>query len=65
MVDARFVPTTNGYELLIKWCRLQDVENSWEPADNIFADVPVMFKAFCKAAKSAVIKEMAVAYEVK
>ncbi|RHY84577.1 hypothetical protein DYB26_014645 [Aphanomyces astaci] len=43
---------------LIKWCVLQDVE-------NIFADVPVMIKAFCKPAKSAVIKKMAVAYEVK
>ncbi|ETV69570.1 hypothetical protein H257_14806 [Aphanomyces astaci] len=53
MVDARYIPTTNVYELLIKWRGLQDVENSWDPADNIFADVPVMFKAFCKAAKSA------------
>ncbi|RHY11891.1 hypothetical protein DYB36_012780, partial [Aphanomyces astaci] len=59
MVDARYVPTTNVFELLIKWRGLQHVENSWEPADNIFADVPVMLKAFCKAPKSAVIKKMA------
>ncbi|ETV73878.1 hypothetical protein H257_11536 [Aphanomyces astaci] len=51
MEEARYVPTTKMYELLIKWRGLQDVENSWEPADNTFADVPVMFKAFCKAAK--------------
>ncbi|ETV75857.1 hypothetical protein H257_09832 [Aphanomyces astaci] len=50
MVDARCIPTTKVCELLIKWRRLQDVENMWEPADNIFTDVPVMFKAFCKAA---------------
>ncbi|ETV64464.1 hypothetical protein H257_18660 [Aphanomyces astaci] len=65
MVDARYVPTTNVYELLIKWRGLEDAENSWKPANNIFADLPVMFKAFCKAATSAVIKKIAVAYEVK
>ncbi|ETV63678.1 hypothetical protein H257_19389, partial [Aphanomyces astaci] len=64
MVDARYVPTTNVYELLIKWRGLQDADNSWKPANNIFADLPVMFKAFCKAATSAVIKKIAVAYEV-
>ncbi|RHZ39657.1 hypothetical protein DYB26_012769 [Aphanomyces astaci] len=55
MVDARYVATIKDHELFIKWCGLQDVDNSWEPADYIFADVPVMFKAFCKGAKSAVL----------
>ncbi|RQM19196.1 hypothetical protein B5M09_011146 [Aphanomyces astaci] len=55
MVDARYVATIKDHELFIKWCGPQDVDNSWEPADYIFADVPVMFKAFCKAAKSAVL----------
>ncbi|RHY17436.1 hypothetical protein DYB36_010717 [Aphanomyces astaci] len=55
MVDARYVATNKDHELFIKWCGLQDVDNSWEPADYILADVPVMFKAFCKGAKSAVL----------
>ncbi|ETV97426.1 hypothetical protein H310_09756 [Aphanomyces invadans] len=65
IVSARYVPATKSYEVQIKWRGLRDVENSWEPAQNIQEDVPTMFKAFCKKrAKLAIVKKMAKAHEV-
>jgi transposase InsO family protein len=65
MLDARYSAPTKAYEVLIKWRGLQVAENSWEPADNICDDVPVLFRAFCKSKSSAMVKKMALAYEVK
>ncbi len=36
------------FEVQIKWRGLEDSENSWEPADQVAKDVPVLLKKFLK-----------------
>jgi hypothetical protein len=42
-------PSTQRWEILVKWYGLDDVEASWEPAETIKEDVPVLFQAFLNA----------------
>ncbi|KAH9146687.1 hypothetical protein AeRB84_009457 [Aphanomyces euteiches] len=63
IVDARYNSRAKSFEVKIKWRGLQDVENSWEPTDNIAEDVPVLFKAFCRRGAGPIVKRMKKAYE--
>ncbi|KAF0726139.1 hypothetical protein Ae201684P_020252 [Aphanomyces euteiches] len=63
IVDARYNSRAKSFEAKIKWRGLQDVQNSWEPADNIAEDVPVLFKAFCRRGAGPIVKRMKKAYE--
>ena len=65
IVDVREHEKGNGFEVFIKWLGLQSVENSWEPAQNIFEDVPVIFRAYCKRNQSNVVKKMMKTYEIQ
>lgn len=47
--ECRLSPATHRYEILVKWFGLDDVESSWEPAENIRHDVPQLFQAFLQA----------------
>jgi transposase InsO family protein len=47
--DCRKSPATHQWEVLIKWYGLDDVEASWEPAEVIKEDVPVLFQRFVDA----------------
>ncbi|KAH9086321.1 hypothetical protein LEN26_020213, partial [Aphanomyces euteiches] len=37
------------YEVLVKWLGLEDEESSWEPAQNILDDIPVVFVKWCES----------------
>jgi hypothetical protein len=39
-LDVREAAKSGKYEVLIKWNGLGESENSWEPADQVAADVP-------------------------
>ncbi len=38
--DARWNEVKQVYEIAVKWRGLDDVETSWEPAQNLFEDLP-------------------------
>jgi hypothetical protein len=40
LLDCRLSSATHRYEMLVKWYGHDDVESSWEPAENIKQDVP-------------------------
>lgn len=42
---CRFSPSTHQWEVSVKWWGLDKTEVSWEPAETIQADVPMIFKA--------------------
>jgi hypothetical protein len=42
ILDVRCSEKEKGFDVYIKWLGLQSVENSWEPAQNIIEDVPVI-----------------------
>ena len=46
---CRLSPSTHRWEVQVKWYGLDDIESSWEPAEAIQQDVPVLFKAFVDA----------------
>ncbi|KAH9086029.1 hypothetical protein Ae201684P_005725 [Aphanomyces euteiches] len=37
------------YEVLVKWLGLEDEESSWEPAQNLLDDIPVVFVKWCES----------------
>ena len=37
------------YEVLVKWFGLEDEESSWEPAQNLLDDIPVVFVKWCES----------------
>ncbi|KAG6610583.1 uncharacterized protein IUM83_06707 [Phytophthora cinnamomi] len=43
---CRLSPDTQQWELQVKWFGLDEVETSWEPAEVIKEDVPVLFARF-------------------
>ncbi|GMF28955.1 unnamed protein product [Phytophthora fragariaefolia] len=47
--DCRLSPDTHRREILVKWIGLDDIEASWEPAEVIRQDVPLLFAAFTDA----------------
>ena len=59
ILDARYVPVSQTYAILIKWKGLQSLGSSWEPANIIVQDVAVYIKKFCKTSKSAAVMRMA------
>ncbi|KAF1314579.1 hypothetical protein FI667_g16581, partial [Globisporangium splendens] len=42
IVDHRLNRSSNEWELCVAWRGLQDAENSWEPLESIFRDVPAL-----------------------
>ncbi|KAE9048084.1 hypothetical protein PR002_g671 [Phytophthora rubi] len=42
IVDHRFEPTAQEWQLLVAWRGLEDMENSWEPFASICGDVPAL-----------------------
>lgn len=53
LVDAllacRLSPATHRWEVQVKWIGLDEIEASWEPAETIKHDVPVLFQKFVDA----------------
>ncbi|KAE8992224.1 hypothetical protein PR003_g21766 [Phytophthora rubi] len=47
--SIRLSPDTHRWEILIKWYGLDELEASWEPADAVREDVPLLFEAFINA----------------
>ncbi|KAE9346008.1 hypothetical protein PR003_g7645 [Phytophthora rubi] len=43
---CRLSPDTHRWEILVKRFGLDDIEASWEPAEVIIQDVPLLFEAF-------------------
>ncbi|KAE9344158.1 hypothetical protein PF008_g9348 [Phytophthora fragariae] len=43
---CRLSPETHRWEVQVKWFGLDDIEQSWEPAETIRSDVPVLFQQF-------------------
>ncbi|KAE8993203.1 hypothetical protein PR003_g21024 [Phytophthora rubi] len=46
---CRLSPDTHRWEILVKWFGLDEIEASWEPAEVIEQDVPLLFEAFVAA----------------
>ncbi|KAE9042603.1 hypothetical protein PR002_g3825 [Phytophthora rubi] len=42
IVDHRFEPTAQEWQLLVAWRGLEDMENAWEPFASICGDVPAL-----------------------
>jgi hypothetical protein len=47
--EARCV--SGQHQVLVKWLGLQDEESSWEPAENLLEDIPVVFRKWIEANK--------------
>jgi transposase InsO family protein len=43
----RFNKPKAQYEFLVSWRGLSEAEDSWEPAQNLYEDVPTLVKQFC------------------
>uniref|UniRef100_H3H500 Chromo domain-containing protein n=1 Tax=Phytophthora ramorum TaxID=164328 RepID=H3H500_PHYRM len=48
LLDARYDAATKQFQLLVHWRGLDALEDSWEPAVSLFADVPVLVRAFVR-----------------
>ncbi|KAF1332443.1 hypothetical protein FI667_g3535, partial [Globisporangium splendens] len=48
IVDHRRNPTSKKWELLISWQRLQSIEDSWEPLNNMLHDVLAKVREYAK-----------------
>ncbi|KAE9215371.1 hypothetical protein PF005_g9456 [Phytophthora fragariae] len=46
---CRLSPDTHRWEMLVKWFGLDEIEASWEPAEVIKQDVPLLYEAFVAA----------------
>ena len=49
--SVRYNEKQKRYEIEVKWRGLDPLENSWEPAQNLVEDVPVMLKTYLKSKK--------------
>ena len=58
----RFNETLLRWEVQVVWLGLEPSEATWEPAANVWEDVPAIFKSFvAKALKAAKTKDEALA----
>ncbi|GMF14717.1 unnamed protein product [Phytophthora fragariaefolia] len=49
IVDHRFEPTAQEWQLLVVWRGLEDMENSWEPFASICGDVPALVAQYVES----------------
>ncbi|ETO99797.1 hypothetical protein F441_22779, partial [Phytophthora nicotianae CJ01A1] len=40
--EHRWCPTKNGYDILVSWKGLEPIEDSWEPLQSLWKDIPVL-----------------------
>ncbi|KAE9040706.1 hypothetical protein PR003_g4252 [Phytophthora rubi] len=53
LVDHRWNKESERFELLVSWCGLESIEDSWEPLQSLAQDIPVLIKAYVDAAKNS------------
>ncbi|GLE06818.1 hypothetical protein PINS_up016444 [Pythium insidiosum] len=46
LLDCRLSPDTHKWPIKVKWYGLDELDTSWEPADAIKQDLPVIYQAF-------------------
>jgi Chromo (CHRromatin Organisation MOdifier) domain len=42
----RYCHDPQGYEVLVQWRGLEEIEDSWEPMDAMYEDVPVIVERY-------------------
>ncbi|KAE9196662.1 hypothetical protein PF002_g22989 [Phytophthora fragariae] len=52
-VDHRCNAQSQAFELLVSWCGLESIEDSWEPLRTLTQDVPVLVRAYVEAKKDS------------
>ncbi|GMF60896.1 unnamed protein product [Phytophthora fragariaefolia] len=63
--EARYDKTAKTHQLLVKWRGLGELENSWEPVQNLLEDVPSLVKEFAaKHKRGPLVKALADAHGV-
>ncbi|ETV77529.1 hypothetical protein H257_08467 [Aphanomyces astaci] len=64
-LDFRYYDRLAAFEVCVRWRGLQEIEASWEPADNLLEDIPTEFKRYVRSNKvDAQVKAMATALGV-
>eukprot|EP00644_Phytophthora_capsici_P005002 jgi/Phyca11/96735/e_gw1.1.633.1 len=64
-LGARYDEAKAMHQLLVKWRGLCDLENTWEPVENLLEDVPALVKRFAKQhTKDQTVKSMAAAHGI-
>ncbi|KAH9089771.1 hypothetical protein LEN26_019073 [Aphanomyces euteiches] len=48
-IDSRFDRQQKSWMILVKWFGLDEIENSWEPVQNLLEDVPALVHGFLDA----------------
>ncbi|ETL31561.1 hypothetical protein L916_15684 [Phytophthora nicotianae] len=65
LLEARYDATSAMNQLLVKWRGLCELENTWEPVQNLLEDVPALVKRFAaQNKKDPAVKSMASAHGI-
>lgn len=48
--EHRWCSSKNGYEILVSWKGLEPIEDSWEPLQSLWKDIPAMIRAYASTA---------------
>ncbi|OWZ19326.1 hypothetical protein PHMEG_0006439 [Phytophthora megakarya] len=59
LVEHRWNAESQCCELLVSWCGLESIENSWEPLRTLTQDVPVLVRNYVETTKD---KKLAAAF---
>ncbi|ETO62785.1 hypothetical protein F444_19374 [Phytophthora nicotianae P1976] len=46
--EHRWCPTKNGYDILVSWKGLEPIEDSWEPLQSLWKDIPVLVRVYAE-----------------
>ncbi|ETN02740.1 hypothetical protein PPTG_23880 [Phytophthora nicotianae INRA-310] len=49
----RWIEQKQVYELLLSWCGLEPIEDSWEPFRSLAQDIPALTRTYVEAAEDA------------
>jgi transposase InsO family protein len=52
LVEHRWNSESKRFELLMSWCGLEALEDSWEPLQSLTQDIPVLVNSYVDAAKN-------------
>ncbi|OWZ00171.1 hypothetical protein PHMEG_00028706, partial [Phytophthora megakarya] len=53
LIKHKWNEQSRGFELLVSWCGLETIENSWEPLQSLAKDVPALIHDYVAAANDA------------